>query len=52
MEQEYFYVIKEFHNYVLSKEELTYHGVVIPRELFEIEELAEPLIRWTVPPFG
>ena len=43
---------KEFHNYVLSKEELPYHGVVIPGELFKIEELSEPLMKWTIPPFG
>ena len=51
MEQENFDVNEEFHNYVLSKEERPYHRVVITRELCETEELSEPLMIWTVPPF-
>ena len=52
MEQKDFDMIKDFHNYVLSKEERSYHGVVIPRDIFETEELAEPIMIWTVSPFG
>ena len=52
MEQEYFDASKEFQNYVLVKGERPYHGVVIPRELCETEELPETLMIWTVPPFG
>ena len=52
MEQEDFDVSKEFHIYILEKEERPYHWVVIPKELCETEELAYPLMRWTVPPFG
>ena len=42
---------KEFRNYVQAKEERPYHRVIIPRENFETEELAEPLMIWTVHPF-
>ena len=52
MEQEDSDVIQEFQNYVLSKEERPYHGVVIHRDLCETEELVEPLMRCTIPPFG
>ena len=45
MEQEDFDVIKEFHNYVLEKLERPYHEFVIPKELCETEELADPLMR-------
>ena len=45
MEQEDFDVRKEFHNDVLAKEERPYRGVVIPRELCEIKELTQPLMR-------
>ena len=52
MEQEDSDVSQEFQNYVLSKEERPYHGVVIHRDLCETEELVEPLMRCTIPPFG
>ena len=52
MEQDYSDVREEFDNCVLSKEEHPYHRVAIPRDIFENEELAKPLMRWNVPPFG
>ena len=33
----YFVVSKEFHTYVLAKEEFQYHRIVIPRDLCETE---------------
>jgi hypothetical protein len=52
MEQGDFDIGEEFHNYVLAEEEIPYHGVIFPAQLCETEALAEPLLRWTIPPFG
>jgi hypothetical protein len=52
MEQVNFDIGEEFQNYVLAKEEILYHGVIITAQLCETKDLAEPLMRWTAPSCG
>jgi hypothetical protein len=43
---------EQFHNYLLRMCERAFHGVVIPSDLVKTMKEAEPLMRWTLLPFG
>jgi hypothetical protein len=51
MDQGNFDIREEFHTYVMAKEERPYHGGVVPLDICKTDNLDEPLMRWTIPPF-